>query len=154
VSARRVVAGVALFITAGCTAAPSPSNIGFFFPQHNTPLGEGDQALLEGVVRLPGSCIVLVTDDGTTWLPIWPADVTVGRLNDLPTVVAQEGTLLVEVGDINPDDRYQLAGSEVAPDNIEIIGPLPDTCESDRFWAVTDVLKPPAGRPDGRLPAA
>jgi len=137
----------AIAMLTGCSAAPAATSAGFFFPQHNSPLGEGDMALLEGVIRLEGSCLVLTADDGTTWLPIWPADVTVGRLNDLPTVVSPDGVLLVEVGDINPDDRSQLGGSEVQPDNTELIGSIPDTCSAERYWAVTDVLNPPAGEP-------
>ena len=146
-SVSRAIAGVGLVALAGCAAAPAATGPGFFLPQHNSPFGEGDMALLEGVIRLEGSCLILTADDGTTWLPIWPADVTVGRLNDLPTVVSPDGVLLVEVGDINPDDRSQLGGSEVQSDNTELIGSIPDTCSAERYWAVTDVLNPPAGEP-------
>jgi hypothetical protein len=143
------LAALALALVAGCTAPPSPETpAGFFFPRHDSPLGEGDAALLEGVVRMPGSCLLIVAEDGTVWLPIWPSDVVIGRLNSQPAVMAPDGvSMLLEVGDAFPDDVYQLGGSEVDPSDQELIGPVPDTCEFDRYWAVSDVLNPTGGQP-------
>jgi hypothetical protein len=140
----RALAWIAVTLLAGCSATPSPTSAGFFFPQHGSPLGVGGQALVAGIIRLQGRCLVLFADDGTTYLPIWPADVQAGALNSLPAVFSPGRELLVEVGDIDPNDRSELAGSEVAVGQaVELIGPIPDSCATDRLWAVSDVLSRP-----------
>ena len=79
---------------------------------------------------------------------MWPADVVIGRLNSQPAVMTPDGvSMLLEVGDAFPDDVYQLGGSEMSADEQELIGPVPETCEFDRSWAVSDVLNPTGGPP-------
>ena len=46
---------IALAVLTGCSAAPAATSAGFFFPQHNSPLGEGDMA---GVAANSGAVVV------------------------------------------------------------------------------------------------
>ena len=52
------------------------ANIQYATYESNTPLGEGDGALLNGILRQKNSCIVVETEDGAEVLPIFHYDLT------------------------------------------------------------------------------
>ena len=125
-----------VLVLSGCGAEAPPSEAAFFFPQHEGALGVGDAALLEGFAVLEDACFWIETQDGTRYLPIWPGDVELGRINDLPVVIWAERTLLMEVGDFR-----RLGGSEASAEVArELVGEIPDRCASGRFWVVSDVI--------------
>ena len=47
----------------GCGADTAPSEATFFFPRHNSPLGAGDAALLEGMAVYGDGCLWIETED-------------------------------------------------------------------------------------------
>ena len=143
---RQAVGGsVVLLALASCeTVAPSASAPEFFFPRHAGTLGTGDAALVEGIAVMEDGCLLLQTADGTRYLPLWPQDMHLGKINDLPAVLGPNRDLLAEVGDINPTDRVELGGSEVPRARAtELVGAIPERCAVGRYWVVGDVLTQP-----------
>ena len=134
---------VALALVGCAVELPAPEPVEFFFPQHGSPLGTGDAALLEGEAVFDDGCLWIQTSDGARFLPLWPADVQLGMINSQPAVMAPNGALLVESGDAIRDVS-QLGGSEASAEVArELVGDIPERCATDGFWVVGDVL----GRP-------
>ena len=127
----------------GCGADTAPSEATFFFPRHGSPLGGGDEALLEGVAVYGDGCLWIETEDGTRYLPLWPADTQLGMINRQPAILGPDRELLVESGDAFVDVA-RLGGSEATAEMVaELVGAIPERCAADRFWAVGDVLNRP-----------
>jgi hypothetical protein len=125
------------------SASPGASAVPFYFPQHADPLGAGDAALIEGIPRVNGGCLVLDASDGSVVLPIWPANVHLGTINLQPAVFSQEQELLLETGDAFVDVA-RLGGSEATADQVaELVDEVPERCGVDRYWVVSDVLNRP-----------
>jgi hypothetical protein len=131
---------------AGCAVgAPSPSfeRVEFFFPRHDQPLGSGDMARLEGDVVFEDGCLWVRTADGARVLALWPADSEAGEINDMPAVIGPDGGLLVETG-----SPTALGGSSTSRTvATELVGPIPEACSGDAFWAVSTVEMRPGGAP-------
>jgi hypothetical protein len=149
-AARPATRAIAVSVTAigllvACSAtAPTSSQAAFYFPRHAEPLGNGDHAVIEGVARLDDGCLSIVAADGAAYLPLWPADTELGMINSLPAIMSADGELLVEVGDIDPNDRVGLAGFETSQATAEeLVGEIPERCQGDRFWVVENVLTRP-----------
>jgi hypothetical protein len=107
-------------------------------------LGGGDTALVEGIAVMAEGCLLHQAADGTRYLPLWPQDTRLGKINDLPAILGPNRDLLVEVGDIDPNDRVELAGSEVPRERAtELVGAVPERCAVGRYWVVSDVLTRP-----------
>ena len=135
--------GVALLLAACASPSLTPTPASFFFPRHEGRFGEGDAALLIGTPAFVSGCLVVVADDGSVVLPIWPADARLGMIDGEPAVLSPSGELLVETGDAFAA-RVELAGSETTLDRAaELAGDVPDRCGADRAWVVSDVV----GRP-------
>jgi hypothetical protein len=137
------LASVALVLI-GCGAEPpAPEPVELFFPQHDSPLGTGDAALLEGEAVFDDGCLWIQASDGMRFLPLWPADVQLGMIDSQPAVMAPSGGLLVEVGDAFRDVS-RLGGSEASAEVArELVGEIPERCATDGFWVVADVLSAP-----------
>ncbi len=143
---RAALAGsLALLALTACGATPpAPTADTFYFPRHGGALGDGDAALVEGIAVMGDGCLLLQAADGTRYLPLWPEDTRLGKINSLPAILAADGELLVEVGDIEPNDRVELAGSEVPQERAtELVGAVPERCAVGRYWVVGDVLTRP-----------
>ncbi len=115
---RRAIAGsaVLLAVTSCGVTSPTATAPEFYFPRHGGTLGGGDTALLEGIAVMGDGCLLLQTADGTRYLPLWPQNTRLGKINNLPAILGPDQELLVEVGDIDPNDRVELAGSAVPRD--------------------------------------
>ena len=137
-------AGCLLVVLAGCaTEPPTPSGSAVFFPRHDSPLGTGEAALLEGRARFADGCLWVVTDAGDRFLLLWPADTELGLLNSQPAVFGPDRALLYEVGDI-ADDIYGIGGSETTPEIArQLVGEIPEPCARDSFWVVSEVVDGP-----------
>ena len=135
-----------LALTACSAAPPVPTSDQFFLPRHGGALGASGDAgsdRLEGVPALGDGCLLLRADDGERYLPLWPEDTHLGMINSMPAIVADDMQLLMEVGDINPNDRVELLGSEVTEERAtELVGPMPERCAIGRYWVVGDVPRP------------
>jgi hypothetical protein len=132
---RRVLALAAALILAGCSAQPTGAPTTFFFPRHGDPLGAGDAALLEGEVVFADACLWVRSGNGTLFLPLWPADVVLGKINDRPAVLSADQELLIETG-----EDTLLGGSQTDRATAEqLVGPIPDRCAGGSFWSVNTV---------------
>jgi hypothetical protein len=143
---RNALAGsITLLALAACgAAAPAPTTDSFFFPRHAGALGAAGAARVEGVAVMGDGCLLLQAEDGQRYLPLWPQDTRLGMINSLPAILAADSELLVEVGDIDPNDRVELSGNEVAEESAtELVGTVPERCAADRYWIVGDVLTRP-----------
>ncbi len=126
--------GVILILQGGCaggSASPTPTEL--FYPRHGRPLGVGDAALLEGQLILnDDGCVFIEQADGSRTLPLWPRD-TSPRWMNVFTVVGPGRELLFEANAVS-----RFAGSLVdRPTAEELVGPIPDACLADGYWAVT-----------------
>ena len=133
---------LAAAMSACAVVAPTqaPDDGRFYFPRHGDPLGTGDSALVEGVASAGDGCIQLALDDGSEMLVVWPADVELGRINDLPVVLAPAQQLPpLEMG-----TRIALGGSSTdLATAASLVGPIPERCATESVWIVSDIL----GRP-------
>ncbi len=134
------------------SAAPTMSQIGpdmtaavVYFPQHNVSANEpGWQAVTRGRISRVGECIVLRSEFGEDYLPLWPPEyvltaaepLRISTLPGQPTV--QPGLLLRFVG-----------GEFVGSGNDQLLTTLlggripPNRCLRERYWVVTAVDFPP-----------
>jgi hypothetical protein len=135
VNRRAITAIAALLALAGCAAeAPTPSEPQIFFPRHASPAGTGDAALLEGRVGFADGCLFVEVADGSRYLVLWPSDTTLGRINSLPAVMGPPD-YPVEIG-----ENLRLGGSEADRATAEeLVGPIPERCALDGYWAVSTV---------------
>ena len=75
----------AALVLAGCTRTASPTpGTAFFFPRHASPLGNGFEARLEGVVVFADRCLWVQPPAGARVLILWPSDVFLGKINNRP----------------------------------------------------------------------
>lgn len=143
---RTALAGaITLLPLAACGAAPpAPTADTFFFPRHAGALGAAGAARVEGAAVMGDGCLLLQTEDGQRYLPLWPQNTQLGMINSLPAILAADRQLLIEVGDIDPNDRVELTGSEVPEERAtELVGTVPERCAVGRYWVVGDVLTRP-----------
>lgn len=127
-------------LTACGASPPAATPDAFFFPRHGGALGTGDGAMVQGIAVMGDGCLLLQAEDGTRYLPLWPQDTQLGMINSLPAVLAADRRLLLEVGDIDPDDLFRLTGTEVSEARAaELVGTVPERCAIGRYWMVSDV---------------
>ena len=72
-----------------------------------------------------------------------PADSEAGEINNMAAVIGPDGGLLVETG-----SPTALGGSSTSRTAAtELVGPIPEACSGDAFWAVSTVEMRPGGAP-------
>ena len=132
---------LSILILAGCGAAPQASEeaAALYYPRHDAPYGQGDMAGFEGSLMFREGCLWLDLAGGPTFLPIWPSDTKPGVINSLPVVLMDDDLLVVETG-----ETRNFAGSQIDPVSVEeLVGPIPERCAGNSFWAVTRVDRLP-----------
>lgn len=122
----------------GCTSeVPEPAD--FFFPQHGSPLGTGDLALLEGTLVAADGCLWIEAGDGSRHLVIWPSDTGRGMINGQPAVLGPGNELLAETG-----SHTMLGGSGTdAGTALRLAGEIPAACAGESFWVASTVESRP-----------
>ncbi len=122
--------------TATPPATPPPSDI--FFPQQ-APLPTrraSMAALIEGLLVVDKRCLRVIDGD-TSYLPIWPAGVSLYQADTLIEIHTAQGQIVARVG-----EPIFLGGGEVPadalPEVIEpVIQPVPADCPGP-YWVVAD----------------
>jgi hypothetical protein len=129
------VFAVAVFL-AGCAAEASPTPAeSAFFPRHASPLGTGDQALIEGQVVFADGCVWVQPSATERFLVLWPSNTTLGKINNLPAVLGSGSELLVETGSVT-----RLAGGSTDLETARnLVGNIPEQCSTNGFWVASDV---------------
>lgn len=127
---------VALLAACGSDTGPVDS---VFIPRHDSLLGVGDAAALQGRLVVDDDCLWVETLTGERYLALWPADTTRGMINLEPAILGPGGELLVESGSL-----AMLGGSETTREVAErLVGGIPQACASESFWVVGMVNKRP-----------
>ena len=129
------VFAVAVFLAA-CAAEASPTPAAsVFFPRHASPLGAGDQALIEGQVVFANGCVWVQPSGRERLLVVWPSNTTLGKINDLPAVLGPDSELLVETGSVT-----RLAGRSTDLETARnLAGNIPEQCSTNGFWVASNV---------------
>ena len=117
--------------------APTPTST-IFFPQQPPVKGERvvDEALLIGELILVDGCLRVTSQGGTSYLLVWPPDVTLRTENNRIEILNQAGHVVARVGDV-----IQVGGGEIGatPASDERVPQhLPPACPGP-YWLVGDL---------------
>lgn len=110
-----------------------------YFPQQIPVAGERTKmaALLDGELVIDAGCL-RAGNNNTSYLIIWPPEVSVHSVGDSVEVHDQSGAAVAQVG-----SRVQLTGGELQVDQAASLAqnlkePLPESCPGP-YWLVGDV---------------
>jgi hypothetical protein len=130
---------VALLVVAGCTTS-QPSVQPTTGPTAALPthkgLSGGPAALLTATLVADGGCVYASSTDPTgRWLPIWP----LGFQLDGQSIKNGSDVVAVISGVV------KLGGGEYHASQVDffrtlLTSPIPDACQSDEYWLVTEVI--------------
>ena len=135
---RLALAGVALVAASvvACESAGGSQVPGVHLPVQRERQLASDGALLTGTLLVEDGCVILLTEDGGRYLPLW----AFGTL-----LVAHDDILVVSVGEthVPMGAEVSLGGSE-ARDLVAVQGdldqPLPLACGTQPGWLVGDLV--------------
>ena len=122
------------------TDLPDPVEAAFF-PQHSTAVGADYEGVIEGRLVLANGCLwIEAFPTGEHGLIVWPSNMILGKINDLPVVLGPDHELLVEEGSV-----VRLGGRSVDIETAqELAGrEFPGACADGAFWVATTVENRP-----------
>lgn len=136
-----VPAVLTMLLAAACAGPPVDPGSGdeIFFPQHGES-GSGPAALLAGTLRLANGCLIIEADDsGVRNLVLWPSDWTIESSTDgirVEDELAGHGA--------RPDEHVTVGGGEtdLSAAEEDIGEAIPERCNSDVYWFMTDMVEP------------
>ena len=133
------VIAVAIFLVGGGAEASLTPAEAAYFPRHDSVLGTGHLALLEGPLVFGDGCLWIKPSGGERHLILWPSNTTLGKINDLPVVLGPDHELLAETGSV-----ARLGGRFTDLDQAqELVGPIPMACSGEAFWIAGTVENRP-----------